>query len=378
MSNQQPFIVNEGSNASWRGIVILAGILVPILFITLGKEGDGIANCQDLQNMNLEGKYTLRRNIDCSDSVNWNEGHGFRPIGSYDFPFIGEFDGHGYRIAGLIIDTPTLQFCGLFGATRRATVKNVFLDNVDVTCDAHTGALIGIDYDESSISNSHVTGIIRGSDRTGGLIGYAHASTVEGCSTVVNVTGDQSVGGLIGETYQTFSPQDVISRCYSHGFVSGVDEVGGLVGHNSHDIRYSFSDAVVSGEYQVGGLVGLHLAREICDCYAKGTVRGSSTVGGFVGEVAVSDDGVFTSYSVGLVVTGGGFCGDGYPVTNCYWDMETSGRYTSGGGTGKTTPEMHTPSTYVGWDTNIWNIVPGEYPTLVEVPETKSRQTNDK
>jgi len=59
--------------------------------------------------------------------------------------------------------------------------------------------------------------------------------------------------------------------------------------------------------------------------------------------------------------TRSGFCfkNEG-TITNCFWDTETSGQATSDGGTGKTTAEMKTQSTFTdaGWDftTPIWTI----------------------
>jgi len=73
----------------------------------------------------------------------------------------------------------------------------------------------------------------------------------------------------------------------------------------------------------------------------------------------------------------GGLVGShGGTVSNSFWDIETSGQATSAGGTGKTTAEMQSITTYTTWDivavalgeTNpvyLWNIVDGEtYPFL--------------
>ncbi len=52
----------------------------------------------------------------------------------------------------------------------------------------------------------------------------------------------------------------------------------------------------------------------------------------------------------------GGLCGcnDGI-ITNCFWDVETSGMGVSDGGTGKTTLEMQTESTFsdANWDFTV-------------------------
>ncbi|GBU26239.1 hypothetical protein R83H12_02934 [Fibrobacteria bacterium R8-3-H12] len=57
-------------------------------------------------------------------------------------------------------------------------------------------------------------------------------------------------------------------------------------------------------------------------------------------------------------------------VTSSYYDSEaSSGLGGSGGNGGKTTAQMKTQSTYVGWDfENIWEITSGSYPTLLKQP----------
>jgi hypothetical protein len=90
---------------------------------------------------------------------------------------------------------------------------------------------------------------------------------------------------------------------------------------------------------------------------------------------------VSNSYSSGNVTGGGGLVGllYGGTVNNSFWDIETSGQATSGGGTGKSTTEMKDITTFSGatWDiiavanpstrnlSYIWNIVDDEtYPFL--------------
>ena len=48
---------------------------------------------------------------------------------------------------------------------------------------------------------------------------------------------------------------------------------------------------------------------------------------------------------------------------NSFYDKGRTGA-TAGKGTGLTTAEMKKASTYSSWDTSIWNIVDGSYPTL--------------
>ncbi len=110
---------------------------------------------------------------------------------------------------------------------------------------------------------------------------------------------------------------------------SGSKNVGALVGQNEGTIFNSYSTSDVSGVdgYGIGGLVGGNF-RLISDCYSTGSVWGNYHVGGLVGY------------------------NEGGEVTGSFWDIQTSGQYSSAGGTGKTTAEMHNTNTYMdaGWN----------------------------
>jgi hypothetical protein len=196
----------------------------------------------------------------------------------------------------------------------------------------------------------------------------------------VNITGSyQAIGGLVGDNLGN------ITASYSTGTVTGYTFVGGLVGYNNYgDISASYStcgaSATFSGHQGVGGRVGV-TAGSITTCYSSGPVSGERVIGGLVGWNYQSN--ITNSYSTGKVSGGqniGGLVGktdqDGAKVTGCFWDVETSGQTSSTSGTGLTTAEMQTASTFLdaGWDfvdeTNngtedIWWILEGQdYPRL--------------
>ncbi|MHC4500617.1 MAG: GLUG motif-containing protein, partial [Planctomycetota bacterium] len=173
-------------------------------------------------------------------------------------------------------------------------------------------------------------------------------------------SGDDYVGGLVGRN------EGSITSCYSAGWVSGDSRVGGLVGRNGGgSITSCYSTGSVSGRRYVGGLVGDNDHSSITTCYSTGSVSGNSYIGGLVGRNG-RDSTVTMSYSTGIVFgTGysvGGLIGSGWggsTVTFCFWDMETSGLCDSEGGTGLTTAEMQTASTFAtaGWGCNpVWTI----------------------
>jgi len=145
----------------------------------------------------------------------------------------------------------------------------------------------------------------------------------------INVTGGSSAGGLVG-----VNDNGVISSCYATGVVSGDHDVGGLVGWNAGVISSCYSTCAVSGDSCVGGLVGMTGnggigGCEISTCYAVGVVSGSGCyVGGLVG----------TNYAGS--------------ITACFYEMQTSGQASIGGGIGLSTAAMQDSESYLRlfWD----------------------------
>jgi hypothetical protein len=152
--------------------------------------------------------------------------------------------------------------------------------------------------------------------------------------------------------------------------VSGSDntsKIGGLVGWNDGTVIRCCSTGSVGGGGQYGCLVGWNSGL-VSNCYSSVVATGCYLVLVNGGTVTHS----YNSFS-GLV--GVSWYGTGV-VTSSLWDTETSGQTWSAGGTGKTTAEMQTASTFLdaGWDfvgetkngtDDIWWIDEGkDYPRL--------------
>ena len=243
--------------------------------------------------------------------------------------FSGVFDGNDHTISNLNLTSARQQHIGLFGYVS-GKIMNLGLINPRVVAQ-------GIN--------------------VGALIGYLDSATITGCyATGVDVSGDDNIGGLIGwSTGRLFN-------CYSTGKVSGDWYVGGLIGLvTDSTVNTSYSKANVSGNGDVGGLVGKtgDETSVVSDCYAAGSVNGGMYVGGLVGQIERGR--AYKCYSTGRVLGNqfvGGFTG--YirvlgSATFCFWDTQKSGQSTSGGGTGKTTAEMQTISTFTDADWDFWN-----------------------
>jgi hypothetical protein len=289
-----------------------------------------ITNVNQLQEMNdnLGAWYELGNDIDASPTKNWNEDpqnpgiyFGFVPI----YSFRGYFDGKEHTITGLYITSRNFSnFIGLFGAAGLGSViKNVGLVNVNVNAPNgnYVGGLAGSN--NGTITKSYSTGSVPGRYAFGGLlVGYnTRNATITNCYSTGSATGDFYVGGLVG-----FNDGTIIN-CYSRGSVTGIWYVGGLVGWNPYGT--------------------------ITNCYSTGVVSGDDFAGGLVGQ------------SLGRVV-------------DSFWDIQTSGQTSSAGGTGKTTAQMKTLSTFTnaGWDfVNTWWVPPGDYPSLIGVGEAPPGET---
>lgn len=284
------------------------------------------------------------------------------PIGDLG-PFTGIFEGNGHVVSNISINMPGSDYVGLFGYVGSGgQIRNLGLQSINIIGNDYVGGLIG--YNSGSIINCYTTGLVRGINfdsgdidacYLGGLIGCSFGGSVSYCHATSQVIGDSSssyeVGGLIGQN------EGAVIYCYATGYANGFQSVGGLIGENSGStVSKCYSTGSVSGYYCIGGLAGYNYTGTIMNCYATGVAGGSYTVGGLAGW---NNSGVVNfCYSTGLVncykSIAGGLIGNNQSgsIANSFWNTQTSGQTTSSGGTGKTTVQMKTLSTFTsaGWD----------------------------
>jgi hypothetical protein len=298
----------------------------------------------------VDALYVLAADIDASATATWNDTgttadllEGFKPIGTYSLPdttsFRGVFDGNSHTISGLAVNRPATDYVGLFGCVGvGGQVRNLGLVGGAVTGKSKVGGLVG--WSSDMVLNCSETGAVTGKDYVGALVGYNQYGTVSKCHAAGPVTGAASyayTGGLLGYNYD-----GTVSDCYATGAVTGLSNKGGLLGYNYYGtVSDCYATGAVTGSGTNGGLLGYNYYGTVSNCYATGAVTGWSALGGLLG------------YNSGT-------------VSNSYWDMQTSGRGTSSGGTGKTTTQMKQQATFAGWDfAGLWDIVEGtSYPYL--------------
>jgi len=237
--------------AIWLIVLLVVSVFLGIVPSNASAEFEGgsgtpedpyqIANVEQLQNMNLylDAHYILVDDIDASDTVNWNSGAGFEPVGTSSNRFTGTFNGDGYKITGLYVNRPSTSPVGLFGIIS-GNIINVGLEDVDIAGHGSVGGLAG-DATFSSISNSYATGCVSGSSIVGGLVGCSNGPISNSYATGL-VSGSLDVGGLVG-----YSQGASISNSYATGSVSGTSDIGGLVGLCEGPISNSYATGSVSG-----------------------------------------------------------------------------------------------------------------------------------
>ena len=294
--------------------------------------------------------FQLRADIDMSEYT--DAAYNIIGIGTMNESFAGVFDGNDHTISNFSLASTRQQYTGLFGYVT-GQVINLGLINPEVFAQgSHVGALAGY-LDSGTITNCYVKGAnVSGDDYIGGLVGSCTGSVNKSSSTG-SVIGDAYVGGLMG-----IVDNSTVNTSYSKAGVSGHRNVGGLTGKTSHEtsvISNCYATGSVEGGTYSGGLVGQIERGRTFNSYSTGSVSGDQYVGGFTGFIRVLGSAI-----------------------HCFWDTQTSGHSTSPGGTGKTTEEMQTITTFsdAGWDFNSkWTICDGmNYPVLLwQIPAADFR-----
>ena len=176
-------------------------------------------------------------------------GKEWTPIGDNDNRYTGTFDGGNYTITGLTVNQEGTNYVGLIGFIGSdGTVKNVKLENVNITGSYYVGGVVG--YNSGSVTACTSSGSVSGSYYVGGVVG-GNFGSVTACTSSGSVSGSIYVGGVVGDNYGT------VTACTASGSVEGRSNVGGVVGYNSSgSVTACTSSGSVEGSIDVGGVVG--------------------------------------------------------------------------------------------------------------------------
>ena len=189
----------------------------------------------------------------CNDIDLGNEN--WTPIGkSSSYSYKGTFDGQGYEIKNLKIDS-TSSNQALFGYVNGGTVKNLT-----------------------------VSGSVKGGNSTAGIVANFGGSSgsISGCINKATVNGNNATGGVVGKI---FTSGGTVTQCANLGEITGSNQVGGIIGYVSYactlSASYNRGNITVSASYgNAGGIAGKLDASSasVQSCYTTGTVTGSNYV----------------------------------------------------------------------------------------------------
>lgn len=308
----QPAVVPVDGDGKYRLVVVYENLSTgqyemafnDLPFNKFAEGGDGtkaypymVATAGDLRLMG-QGKnayYKLANNIEMTDNGLWT------PVDNFQ----GELDGDGYSLFNLYVNTDQAR-AGLFGNLGfGGHVKNLNFINPTVEL----------------TSNNMDAGVVAGSTTTDNKNG---ASGVKACENVHvlngKIIGDNgaTVGGLVGEAAlyghvvgSSFQGEINTPRASTVGGIVGATKTGSYVSACSSQMNATASD-------NLGGILGELSANcgTVYNCKSNGTLTAGNTVGGIVGtsnrtpiyncvsncDIKVSNPSSYAKYAAGGIV----------------------------------------------------------------------------
>ena len=309
--------------------------------------------------------FSLQKDLNVSTFISENyPSQGWQPIGTTASPFKGVFKGNGHTISGLFINRSSSNNVGFFGNMDGATITNltlnatyikgkdfvgaiagycsgctisgcsaVFSQSPGISGNQYVGGIAGYN-STGNIANCNVQGSINATSDVGGIIGRCSLANLTSVTFVGNINASGNVGGIVGTAGGSTNTSNIITSSYFHGKItnsgnntggivgyetlclgtskciflgeiSGVDYVGGIVGHTAEDIsnkkNYHIENCSaigdITGNDAVGGIIGKNTALPITNSYYNGTLSAHDNVGGLVGHSYQNPQSITYCYS---------------------------------------------------------------------------------
>ncbi|MBQ6824181.1 MAG: hypothetical protein IJP27_05990 [Clostridia bacterium] len=180
------------------------------------------------------------------------------PIGTSAHAFQGTFDGQDHTVSNLVV-TGYKSNVGLFGFTTNGEIKNLTVENAQVSGRLNVGAVCGTPY-TSKYTNVTVTGLVQ-------IEGMSYVGAVGGKNAYANWT-DVTVDVDAGSYVKAVSVEDGIAyRTYVGGVI-------GFMGEGGHTFKNVISNIdVIGSTCDVGGITGIaHYGNNFVNCSSSGNV----------------------------------------------------------------------------------------------------------
>ena len=240
----------------------------------------------------------------------------WKPIGYYpnenniesetNTPFKGIFDGRGYEINGLNINT-TDKVKALFGLVWSAKIMNVGIGvDCNITGGISSAGVVGYAIDSKIYSCYNEANIICSNNGwIGGVVGQVKGATIKNCYNIGMIEGGFHVGGIVGLSYGN----SMIEDCYNKGNISGTSviegsngtRVGGICGTNSGGVvKNVYNPGKISSvRHHSGGILGINEGGVLINSYNIGEIVDSGyTLGNIVGYNYTASSKIYNSYGL--------------------------------------------------------------------------------
>ena len=263
--------MSNAAVTNWDKGAEIAGVAEPVIDFTVADDGSYIVyTAAGLLAWAAEAQKDLSLGCTLADDIDMS-GQAWTPIGdgshSNSPAYTGTFDGAGHTIRNLSI-TSQAYSVGLFGGIRGGTVKNLTLENPQISGNNYAGGIVGVLQINSTMENCHVSGgSITGGNGTGAIAGSASGMVRACSSSSVEVSGNGysgmgGAGGIVGwngygtNLYSCYAAEPLLTGA------SGVS-VGAIAG--AHEVHASITACYWSGDAAAG--VGYNYGTADIDVY---------------------------------------------------------------------------------------------------------------
>lgn len=255
--------------------------------------------------------FELMKDIDLTSYISENSPReGWMPIGVEATPFKGTLKGNNHTISGLTIKRTSTDNVGLFGYISGATIQDLIIQASSIYGKTYVGPHVGYAVSSTLKNVKAVVETVEGSNGcTGGIVGYASASTIEDADLEAKlIKTSVNAGGIVG-----YALNCTINNCSVNSEIKTTSErAGGVAGYmfatNVTNVRVTGN---VSGTEAVGGCFGrIGGTCALSNITSIGDIVGSGSVSGIAGDLATSSVITFNScYSKGEISNTGDYTG---------------------------------------------------------------------
>jgi uncharacterized protein YjdB len=242
------------------------------------------AEFQLIRGTAVSGTYKQEANIDLM-SEPWT------PVGESSNHFSGTFDGAGFALENLYVNSTSGEGKGLFGWATGAIFNRVWVKSGSVTStQSCTGGICGWSKSATFSGCSNNAAVNGANNSTAGISGYGCSLFIACRNSGAITTSGQYAGGIVAYCFDNGSVTGIVA-CYNTGAISGTG----------------------AATYNIGGIAGqMNGSRGILACYNTGAVTFTTSAAATIGGIAGTNNAV---------------------MQGCYWSSNNASAAGAGTGT---------------------------------------------